>query len=786
MDEENNIELFRPGPGAIERRTHALPAFPEALEVDQGVDLLAYWRVLRQRRWTILTIFFVVFALVAIWTLRQKPIYRAQALLEIEKENPDILTVQELFEVDTVSDAYLETQYKVLKSEALAERVIDQLGLDRTPEFGSARSKPLWSWPWSEKKTSPGPQTFAVDGAATQGDPDVHQNAVEHFENRLEVTPVRRSRLVAISFDSQDPALAARVINALASDYIDQNLEARWQATQKASEWLSRQLLDLKAKLEKSEDELQKYASDNGLLFLETEKGSNENIVNERLRQLQEELTKAQATRYEKESLYRLVQAGDYASLPGIFEDRLMQDLTVQLADLQRQYAQLSTTFSPSYPKVKQVQNQIKEVEAVLTRERKHAAQKITDDYLAAVNREKLVRNDFERQQREANLIAERSVQYNILKREVDTNKNLYEGLLQRLKEAGVSAGLKASNIRIVDPGKPPNKPAKPRVPLNLALGAILGLALGVGLAFLQECVDKTVKSPGDVQRLLHLPALAFIPSVKALNGHRARAPAHLERGKSLTLSLSGSNGGQQALGALRATQYHRIDVQQADPSLSEAFRNLRTSVLLSTASYPPASILVTSAQPREGKTTVATNLAIALAELGQRVLLVDADMRRPIINKIFDIRARSSLVGYLLGQHDWRPMAQATGVDGLDVLLCGPTPSNPVELLSSERMRMLVWEAVRQYKFVIMDSPPLLNVADSRILASLAEAVVLVVNSAATPRELVQHAETQVRSVGANVVGVVLNNLDFREDSYYRYYRHDYYTRRSSGSAKT
>ncbi len=780
MSEQNQIDLHKASAVALERFRGAPLNDPRILRIERGPDLLTYWRIVRKRRWTILTAFLVVVAIGAAWTLRQKPIYRAKTMVEIEKETPDIVTVQGLYDSERVSDSYLETQYKVLKSEALAERVIDQLGLDQNKEFTAAA---LW---WSANKKKPGsatgPQTFAVEGADSAPDSNAHQNAVELFEERLIVTPIRSSRLVEISFDSQDPVLASRVANALASNFIEQNLEARWESTQKASEWLSRQLLDLKGRLEKSEDDLQIYASTNGLFFIETEKGNNENIVNDRLKQLQEELTKAQAARYEKESLYRLVQSGDHGSSPGV-DNKLVGDLTMQLTTLQREYAQLSTTFTPDYPRVKQVQNQIKEVEKALDRERKHAAQEITSDYLAALNREKLVRQEFEAQQKQANGMAEKSVQYNILKREVDTNKDLYNGLLQRLKEAGVSAGLKASNIRIVDPAKPPTKPAKPKVMFNLEIAALLGLGVGLGLALLQDHLDNTLKNPEDVELFLQLPALAFIPTVKSLNG-RSRSSGLPLTARRQTIRL----GTEKSLpaGAL-AKSYHRID-RQAQPHsvLAEAFRGLCTSVLLSSANSAPGSMLITSSQPGEGKTTVSTNLAIALAQLGQRVLLVDADLRRPAIHKIFDVRGGSKLVNYLTSQQDWRPMAYPTGVAGLDVLCCGPIPPNPVELLSNERMRTLISEAMKEYKFVVIDSPPLLNVTDSRILASFVEAVILVVKSGVTPRGLVQRAESQLLDMGANVAGVVLNNFDFVDDSYYRYRRYEYYTSRDTASRQS
>ncbi|MCI0349441.1 MAG: GumC family protein, partial [Acidobacteriales bacterium] len=364
-----------------------ISAAPLEVAVDEPTELLAYWRILRKRRWAILTTFFVVFTGVLIATLKQTPIYRATVLLEVEKENPDILTVQQLFEIEAVSDAYLESQYKILESESLARRVIGRLRLDKLEEFAPA--KPWWSFGAVTPK--PPQKGFVVSGTGAEPSSDTYQDLLPHYYERMSIEPVRRSRLVRINFESKDPELAARAANTLASDYIERSLEVRWEVAQRTSEWLSQQLLGLKGKLEKSENDLQKYARENGLLFLETEKGKSENIVNERFRQLQEGLTQAQTARYEKESLNQLVQAGDYGSIPGVFEDKLIQDLTARLAALRQEHAHLRTTFSDEYPRVKEIQNQINEIDAVLARERARAAQRIARDYQAAVQREKLL-----------------------------------------------------------------------------------------------------------------------------------------------------------------------------------------------------------------------------------------------------------------------------------------------------------------------------------------------------------------------------------------------------------
>lgn len=756
-NERNRMELFRAGDARVQRARNVTGTVLPALR-EKPPNLLAWWRVIRKRRWTVLGAFAVLFSTVLVGSIFETPVYRAKALFEIDKENPSVANPQEMFLLDEVSDAYLETQYKVLASDDLAERVIHQLALDQQHEFLPR----VHAWPW---RTNSVPLPTPPKPTAAASDLSIRETVLTRFQNHLDIRPIRRSRVVELRFDSVDPELAARAVNAVADNYIQKNLEARWDATQKASDWLSTQLQDLKAKLEKSEDDLQKYATDNGLLYLVTGKGDEESIVNQSVREIQEELTKAQADRMQKESLYRLVQAGNYGSLPGVFDSNLIQELTVRLADLQRLRAQLSATFTPDYPKVKETQSEIAEIQESLERERWRAAQKISNDYFAALRREKLARQSFAERQAQANQVAEKSVQYGILSREADTNKGLYEGLLQRLKEASVSAGLKASNIRIVDPGTVPFRPIAPNYPLNLGLAAFLGLALGVSVAFLKEHLDQTIRYSEDVIHFLGVPVLGFIPTFRALQRSQGKNSARADR--ELILGLTDSPGASG--GVLLETSRRAHPNVHRGTAFSEAFRELRTSVISSASGRNANSILVTSAQPGEGKTTVAVNLAYSLAQLGQSVLLVDADMRRPRIQSYFPQRG-SQLSSYLQGNGAWQQMVFPTSINRLYVLHCGPIPENPSELLSSDRMRAMISESMATYRYVILDSPPLLSRADSRILGSMVGAAILVVKGGETPRQVVQYAESQARSVGANVIGVVLNNLtaSLNDYSYY------------------
>jgi len=779
MDEQNRLQVYEPRQNALERVNHGAGAYP--VEDREAVpDLLEYWRVIQKRYATVVVALLVVLMIGLFATFRGKPVYEARALIEIQKENPDVPTLQELFQIETVSDAYIETQNRILKSENLARRVITQVGLAKLPEF----TRRGGSWQIAQEKPATGPMR-AEFGISSAADKTVPEEVLKNFEERLTVEPVKRSRLIEVTFESNDPNIAAQVVNTLTSAYIDANLEARWQAAQKASDWLSQQLLGMKAKLEKSEDELQKYGRGNGLLFLETEKGTSENIVVQRLRELQQELTKAQADRYAKESLYRLLEERNYAELPGVFDNKLIQDLTARLADLQREQSRLSANFNPSYPRVKELQSQIDESKAMLETERARAAGGIANDYKAAVSHEEMLQKAFTEQERQANDIAGKSVQYNILKREADTNKQLYVGLLEKLKETGVSSSLKATNIRVVDPAYPPKKFARPRILLDLSITLIVGMCLGIAAAFLQEHLDNTLKSSEDIERFLQIPSLGAVPAMelsanpRRLHGFQTSAPTLDAEKVNGTNGHNGRNGNNGSKNGTRlAPSWNRIEVQDSGGhqhgALAEAFHGLRTSVLLSTAKRPPATLLVTSAQQGEGKTTVAANLAASLAQLGDSVLLIDADLRRPSLQKFFQISRSTGLVNYLTGDCDWRSLVWQAAPIGVSVLFCGPVPPNPADLLSSEYMRSLIREAAKEYKFVVLDSPPLLNLSDSRILATLVDGVILVVGGGTTPRELVQRAYLSAVDAGSHVIGATINFADVRNDYYYSGYHQE------------
>ncbi|HXH47968.1 MAG TPA: polysaccharide biosynthesis tyrosine autokinase [Terriglobia bacterium] len=791
MTEENKIELYRGRVLSRVRKLSATVVNSSPPDPEADVDLHYILRVLRDHYRTIVMsgIAFLVLALVV--TLFMNPVYRSQATIEIQQATPDIASLQQLQNrtavPNTVVVTEVETEIGILTSDSLARQVIDHVILAKNRDqytsgiFGSMWHGLVHWYTGSDAKapsaTDPGPSEQANSGPADSGsaaasvasemDPKAYQRVVDRFEKSLSVYRVGSSRLVRVSYESDNPRLSARVVNAVVSEY----LQMHQNATEKLTEMLGQQLQETKRDLENSEARMLRYARRNNLLYLQNDNGTTQNIVDQRLRQLQDELTKAQADRYQRESVYNLVEKGDYGSLPGVFQDKLLQDLTVQVADLKRQYADLSSTFTDSYPKVKQVKSQLTAAEQMLARERARAAATITNDYLASVRRETLLVRAFQKQKGEASQVAERSNQYNILKRNADSDNQLYDNLLQKVKEASLVARIKSNNVTVVDQAMPEFMPVKPRVLLNLAFGLIVGLGLGVGIAFLRAHFDTTLKTVEEVDRFLGLPALAMIPAVDSLaelvadgnhnNGHGLLLPDVLD-----TSQMSKSE-----------TPWYRIDkqIQQKYSPLVEAFRTLGSSVMLEAAGRKRVlrSIVVTSSQPGEGKTTVSVNLAIALAQQGSRVILVDADLRRPSVHRALGFRNVRGLSGYLGGLSEWAPCVLPGLSPGLDTLPAGRSAQNPIALLSSARMRILISELLEEYDYLIVDSPALMpNLMDARVLAGMVDGALMVVRSGMAPRDYVIRARKQLN----NVVGVVLNSMDVRSmEDYYGYDSYGY-----------
>jgi exopolysaccharide transport family protein len=723
---------------------------------DESAHLLDYWRVLVARRWTILAILVTVFTVTLIYTFKQTPIYRATASIQIDKENPNVLSFKDVYEIETATDDTLRTQFEVLKSRSLARRVIEDMKLDSTEEFRPENTK-------TSESVFAYLQNLFPKSISAKKESDPLRTVIDKYQERLNVSPVRQARIVNITFDSKDPEQAARIINSHAENFRQQNLKFKVEATELASEFLEENLAQLRQKLEKADDKLQQYGQQNQILF--TEEGKN--TATEKLRQLEDGYTKAQIDRIQKESYYRRVEDGHSDDLPQIIDNKLISDLTAKLVELQRQDSELAVTYKPDATTRQKLGQQISQIRRSIEEENERVVTVIKSEYATATEREQLLAGELDKQRATVNRINEDIIQYNIYKGDAESVRTLYDGLQKRLKEASVSAGLTASNIRIVDRAEVPTIPIHPRKTLNALLGLTFGLVLGIGFAFFQEYLDSSIKEPEDVSRYLNLPTLGMIPRLGSLVGKQGYGYGLHGYAYGTAQTAASDNG--------KITKVDLIVHDSPSSLMAEAYRSVRTSLLLSSSGHPPRTIVVTSATPSEGKTTTAVNLAISLTQTGSKVVLIDADMRKPRIQNVFSLSSTTGLSGFLAGTVGLKEVIQQTNVAGLMVIPCGVTPPNPGELILSAGFRKML-EALREYfDFVVIDSPPIGNVSDSRILASTADSTILVVKAFSTSRHHAREATAHLINAHARVGGVVLNDVDVRRRSYYSgysYYR--------------
>ncbi len=724
---------------------------------EKEVHLRDYWRVIRKRQWTVIAFFLIVLITTAIATYTMKPIYRGTVTIQIDRENPSFVDFKEIFSVNMWDLDYYQTQYKILESRTLAKRVVQSLKLAEHPEFLPQPETPFQKWKSNLFHSvfalfkSPKKDENKPAQTSTQSAPEADKETalVGQFLGNLKVEPIRNSRLVKVHFDAMNPELAAQVPNSLAAGYIQQSLESRFTSMEQARDWLSNQIDILKGKVERADEALQEFGSRHGIVSLD----EKENIIMQRLTELNDTLTKAESDRMAKEALFRQSKDKDFDSLPTILENKVIQDLKQTLNQLDAQYTKLLETYKPEYPEMVRVRKQVASVEKRLDAETQKVINGIRNEYESSRRKEALIRAAFEEQKTRVMAMKDRAIQYNILKREADTNRELYRDLLQRMKQAGVSAGITASNIKVIDPAEVPGGPYKPNVKMNLLLAMVVGLFLGVGLAFFFEYLDNTIKTPEDVEQVLRLPSFGMVPELSYEKKKRS------EKGAFYPVEL--------------VTHGHPKSV------LSEAYRNIRTSILLSFSEKPPKKIVVTSANPFEGKTTTVINTAIALSQTGAQVVVIDGDMRKPRIHKIFeeDGENGTGLSNYLSGIAELKTIVKKTEVPNLYYIPAGPIPPNPSELLGSKLFATMLQTLSLKFDHVVLDSPPVLGFADAAIISSAIDGVILVAAGGKTPKETLQHAKEALQQVNAKILGVVINRVDIQKSYYgYYYYRYHYY----------
>lgn len=750
MIESQSLQRLSADNPAPVRRVGSHFADIELERTDSYFYLRTYWHVLAKRRWTILAAACVLVAAVAVVSFKMRPVYRAVARVEVEAEEPEIQSLTDLYRTTPSDDAFLQTQVNVLESDTLAWETIQQLGLESSPEFRAGSNSPA---------------SAATGGAKERG------SLIRAFRKNLHVELMRNSRMLEISYESTDPSQAAAIANALVNNYAEYNFRKKYNSTRQASSWMEQQLDELKAKTEKSQQQLVDYERENAIVNV----SDKENVVEERLADLSRDLTAAQSDRVQKESLNNLVRSNpSQAAL--LMQDDLLQRLEEKLADISAQYADALGEYGPKFPKVLRLQSEMKSMQGFVDDERRRLMERIQNDYLAAQGREKLLTDAVTAEKADVGRLNQLLIRHNMLKREFDTNQQLYDSLLQRLKDATVSAGLRATNIHVIDTAFVPSTPVRPKRLMNIGIALLVGLILGVTFAFIEEGLDNSIKSAEDVERLIAAPALAIVP-VAGSEGRRLYGAAN---GKRRGLGKPISNGAV-AMAVLK----------HPASALSESYRSLRTAIMLSTAARPPQALLVTSPQPNEGKSCTSMNLALALAQRSTRVVIVDADLRKPCVARHLGMNREPGLSGVLTGAHGLdEALCPVDGVPNLWALPGGASPPNPAELLSSPQMADILQQLRGRFDHIVMDSPPLLMVTDATVLSTLVDGVILVVESGVTVRGALLRAHSLIDSAGGRLLGVVMNKVDLRHDAYYyasrtRYY-HAYYDAAADAASRS
>jgi polysaccharide biosynthesis transport protein len=721
--------------------------------------LLDYVRVIYKRRWIITPVFVLVLTIGVVNTLRETPVYQGRTQLMIESDTPKVAKIDQMF--DTASGYYDEefrqTQFRILQSRTLAKRTIDNLKL------------------WNRARLGDGPvprASFNVVDLAMQGvsvavgfvkgafnqapppaaakektavDETARQSArIDEFLGGLSIVPVKNSRIVEVRYSSTDPVFAAAAANALSKAYIEQNMEFRFNTSKDAADWLGDRLSEQRRALEVSEAALQAFKEKNGTVSVAD---SASNIVVQRLTDLNGALTKAKTERINKEALYNQLQSaegtGNLETYPAVIANEYIQKLKADLADLQRQQATLAQRYNDRHPEMIRIRSTIETAEAKLKGELTKVVESVRNEYQAAFSEERSLQSALEMQKTEALGLNRKGIEYGVLLREVESNKQIYDSLMQRTKETGISSELRASNVRVVDPAETPRSPVTPNIQRGLMMSLTASLVLALGLAVGLEYLDNRIKTPDQIRQDLGLPFLGMVPAIRLKQLH----------GNTPLLN----NG--------------------VPSNFAESVRALRTGLLFSSADSGAKSLVVTSTGPGEGKTLVASNVAMALAQAGQRVILIDADMRRPRVHELFNCDQEPGLSNLLVGQDPENRVIRPSCVTNLSTVSAGHIPPNPSELLGSKRFKDLIASLEQRYDWIVIDSPPVLAVTDACLIAHDATGVLFVVGAEMTSRDTASVALDQLEAAQARFVGAVLNRVELKRHSYYyaRYYRKNY-----------
>ena len=777
----NSMERPVEGPGFSHSYNYGVDT-----NADPQIHLLDYWRAVKKRLWLVISIVVLITTLSTIYVARKPDIYQAEARVQVDLENNSALLGKTPYVFSPSNDpVYFNTQLQILTSPGLLRRVVKTLDLEHNPDFFKGSSTQKRST-WQTIKRMAGFGAAGVDDPAkkikdelplrtTIAAPSSREDLVEakHLAGYvsgilggLKVEPVKENRgyfketrLIDISFIHTDPQVAAKVVNAIAETYVFSNLEKKTETNTTTADFLVKRIAELQQKVRADEERLVNYAKNNQIISLD----ANQNTVVDRLAGLNRQLLEAENERKTAEAAYNAAKNPGAANALAEGDGNQVA-AEAKLADLRQKRALLLVEATEEAPEVKELEPQIAELERQVKemqgRKTTNILTNLETRYRQALGREQALRKSFEEQRSETLTQNEAAINYRIIQQEIETNKSLLDNLLQRSKENDVVMAGRPNNISIVDYAITPDGPIGPNRMRMVFLALFLSLGLGIGFVLFLEYLDDTVHTTEEVERLLHLPAMAVIPAI----GGSARSRI-----------LGGSGALQKRNGQLSTNPELLINVDNQSP-LAESYRHLRTSVLLSTAGRAPKSLLVTSSLPGEGKTTTAVNTAISLAQTGSSVVIVDADMRRPRLRTIFGISDRAGLSSILssdMSQAQMLAMIVHEETTGLHLLTSGPIPPNPAELLGSDQMRRLLETLQANFTHVIVDSPPISSFTDGVLISSMVDGVLLVVHGGKSSRHIVKRSTQLLRDIGAKVFGIVLNNINLQPHDYYYYHRY-------------
>jgi capsular exopolysaccharide synthesis family protein len=712
---------------------------------EQEIHIRDYLRILYKRKNTVIAFFYIVVTVVVTKTLLATPIYQATTRALIEKSQPQNLSLVNSYYMPWDPEFY-ETQVQIVKSVAIAEKVVEMLSLVEKYDSYMKEDEPGFSLVAFIKGLLPGrggdPGEGDAPGDVTGFEEESPSLALARMiSGGLSVTPVKDSKIVTISYMSSNPELAALIVNTVTKAYMEELLEMKMSSSRYSIRWMSEKAEEERAKLEKSERDLQAYMKANDIITLE----NRITVLPQKLSELSVGLTKAETRRKELEDLYRMVEgaSGDLThveSIPVVQNDPTLQTLKSGILKAEQNISELSKKYGEKHPAMKAARSDLQVLREKREQEIVRAVQSVKNEYELALSNERSLRQRLSNTKASALNLNEKFIQYEVLKRAVDTNQQFYNALITKTKEQSITEQIQSINVWILEEAEAPDFPVKPRKYRNILLGIIVGLFGGVGMAFFVEYLDNSIKSPEEVEARTGLPVLGVVPRMK-------------EKGKKM----------------------EEVVLKEPRTHLGESYKALRTAVLLSSAETPPKSILVTSMVSGEGKTSTAVNLAVATAMSGYSTLLVDGDLRRPNIHKIFGMRNLKGLSTYLAGVSD-ADIIMESPVTNLSIVTPGPVPPNPSELLGSDRLGEIMETFKRKFDIIFFDSAPILTVADSFVLSQNIETCIVVARAGKTTYEMVRRGVRFLQDIRSNVLGLVINAYDEKSGGSY-YYRHsDYY----------